>query len=219
MSARTFHFGAIKLDELRIYVVDPVDAKIRDISQGGMALYSEVPLALHKSYRFKIQAGLSSVALDADVVRCTLQNLEEDLEGHTHPLYVNAVRFMIQRNPLEISLLEILAHNIGDERRSTPRMKPKEELMVEIAHPMVDTVVRKLDDEGIDLWGEEVPDMEDNITVLLQAGYETLLLPVRLIHVSKKDGEKNFTSRLEFGALDDLQRRMITDLAACLAEG
>lgn len=217
MSARTFHFGAIKRDDLRIYVVDPVDAKIRDISQGGMALYSEVPLALHKSYRFKIQAGLSSVALDAEVIRCTLQNLEEDLEGHTHPLYVNAVRFMIQRNPLEISLLEILAHNIGDERRSTPRMKPKEELSVEIAHPMAATSVLEVDEEGIDLSGEEVPDVNDDFTILLQAGYETLLLPVRLIHVSKKDGDKNFTSRLEFCALDDRQRRMITDLAAGLS--
>lgn len=202
--------------DIRVYIADPVDARVVDISQGGMAIHTVVPLHIGHRYRLEISGPNSAVSLDGEVVRCNVCELSEDLEGHHFPLYLNGLRFLIQRNPIEISLLEIMHDNVRNERRMNPRMKPVEPLAVRIAHPF-DCRVTALSPEAITVSSREIPDIDDELDLLLQAHFETLSLHTRLLHISKKDGEDAYTTRLELIRLTEQDRAMLEGLLEALA--
>ena len=205
-------FDGLTFEDIRVYAVDPVDAHVVDISQGGMAVHTVIPLHMGEQYRFKVSVANSTVSLDGEVVRCNLQELSEDQEGHSVPIYLNGVQFLIQRNPLEISLLEVLHSNVQNERRAMPRMKPQEVMRVEIAHPL-NCIILDLTTNGIVLQSDFIPDMNEERQLLLQAAYEIIVLPTRVLHVSKKDGEANYNTKLEFTQLGDHEQAVILGLA------
>ncbi|MDJ0835313.1 MAG: PilZ domain-containing protein [Acidobacteriota bacterium] len=206
-------FDGLTLEDIRVYAVDPVDARVIDISQGGMAVETIVPLHMGEQYRFKISVANSSVSLDGEVIRCSLQQLSEDVEGHNVPVYLNGVRFLIQRNPLEISLLEVLHANVVGERRTSPRLKPQMMMRVEIAHPL-NSIIKELGEDGLTMESDIIPDMDEERNLLLQAGYETLILPTRVLHVSKKEGFDSYNTRLEFTSVGEHESAVLSALAA-----
>jgi len=217
MSRIKIRFGKVDLADIRVYIVDPVDASVVDISQGGMAIHTIVPLHIGHQYRLEVSGAGSSVSLDGEVVRCKVKELSEDLDGTHFPLYLNGIRFMIQRNPIEISLLEIMHANVGSERRQSPRMKPLEPLSVKIAHPFACRLV-ELSGEGVTVSSTEIPDIDDELDLLLQVGYETLLLHTRLLHVSKRDGEDAYHTRLELVRLEARNQELLSALLEAVAD-
>ena len=188
--------------DIKILAVDPVGATILNISQTGMAIQTWRPLSMNQRYRFTVSCNDSTVSLDGKVIRCNLGELAQKTSGGALPVYLNGIRFLLERNALEVSLLEILHDNILNEKRIAPRIKPHARISLTIAHPM-DWQVVAMESDGILIHSAFLPDMDETYELVVQAGSESLPLMARILHVSKKEGASHYFTRFEFVELEE----------------
>jgi len=203
--------------DIKILAVDPVGATILNISQTGMAVQTRRPLSMGQQYRFSVSCNNSTVSLDGEVIRCNLDELAEKTDGGAMPVYLNGINFLLERNALEVSLLEILHDNIRNEKRISPRIRPQARIRLTIAHPMDWTVVN-FDSNGLLVHSDLLPDMEEVYEMVVQAGAVSLPLMARILHVSKKEGLSHYFIRFEFVQLDDEIEDSLGSIVACLKE-
>ena len=188
----------LSLADVGVYLLVAQDATILNLSQGGMAVETVHPLIIRKAYRFCINAGSSTVILDGEVVRCNLVEVTENEAGDSVPMYHNGIQFLIERNPIEISLLEIMQANLaGEKRMASQRVVPLHNLKADIGHTCMSRLVQ-FSGDGLVFESDALWDMDQNWPLMIQVGSTSLTVSGRVVNASKRSDHASYSSRIEF---------------------
>ena len=103
--------------QIKAYVLELENTPVLNISQVGLSLQTEHPLAIGQTYALHLKSAQERVILNAVVVRCHLSELGEGSDGIQKPLYHSGVEFHMERNPKEERLMYILQDNLYGEKR------------------------------------------------------------------------------------------------------
>lgn len=203
--------GTLSFDDIRAYMLEAADAPIINIGQKGMALQTVEPLTIGNNYYFRIKCGQMSVTLLGQVVRCHLNELAVVSTGGQQPLYHNGVSFNIERNPIEIALLDILQENRRGEKRTDFRIAPVKDMLADVARSSF--MVKEFDESGVLLESTHLPDLDEDWPLMILVGPESFRVDCRVIYASKKSDSPNFATRLEYPELDEALARFIRSVA------
>ena len=186
------------LDKIRPCVVDGRNIPVLNISQVGISLQTRTPLVIGQIYVLILKTETRSLVIDGMVVRCHLSELAESVAGGQMPLYHNGIEFHLERNPKELCLLQIIQENLyGEKRLGATRITPIKSLNVDVGRPCF-IRVKQLSTEGMLVESEVLLDMDEEWYLLLQLGDAYVEVNSRIVHVSKKDEEECYLTRLEF---------------------
>jgi len=206
----------LNLTQIGISIVVDLNVPVLNFSQGGLAIQTEHPLTMGGIYQFKLAHDEKSVTLDGEVVRCNLTELAESVSGEPMTLYLNGIRFMIERNPIELSMLDILTDHMVGEKRATPRTKPRKKMVVDIGRSCF-TQVHSITMGSALLECRELLDMDQDWNLMIQAEGRNVNIPARVLHASKKDAAESYEIHVEFYRpgrealifLEDLAKRLV----------
>lgn len=207
----------LTLDQLRVCVVVASDLHVLNISQSGCALQTEKPLTMGKIYSLQMMFDSQSVTIDGEVARCNLSEIADFPDGHQSPLYLNGIHFQIDRNPLELSLLDILHDNIlGEKRRMGHRVRPLRTIIAHVGRPCF-SAIEELTSTGILLESTELIDLDQDWELMIQAAGHSVRVPVRVLHASKRDDAAHYDMKMEFLPLSEDQRAFLDGLITRLS--
>jgi hypothetical protein len=202
----------LTLAQIGISIVVDLDVPVLNFSQSGLAIQTEHPLTMGAIYQFRLSHEEKSVTLDGEVVRCNLTELAETVTGEPVTLYLNGIRFMIERNPIELSMLDIMTGHMGRENRAAPRIKPRQKMLVDIGRPCFSQILAITMGSAL-LECSELLDMDQDWNLMIQVEGRNVIIPARVQHASKKNNADSFEINVEFYKPDKQALIFLEDLA------
>lgn len=208
---------AMTLEQIRVCILIERDLTVLNISQNGLAVQTVKPLTMGQVYSLQLTCEGKSVTLDGEVARCNLSEIAETVNGIQEPCYLNGLHFAMNRNPLELSLLDILYSNTMGEKRRSTRIKPLQRMTLDIGNPCF-TRVKSFTERGILLQSTELIDLDRDWNLMIQADGRSLVINGRVVHASKKTNELTYSIQVEFIGLDEGQKAWLDLIVRKLEE-
>lgn len=182
----------------RAYLVIAGNQPVMNISQVGVSIQTRHSLIIGQRYPIYMYSEYHNLLVDGLVVRCSLSELAEMVDGHREPRYVNGIEFHMERNPKEERLLGIIQENIyGEKRIGSSRVTPIKPLFADVCTDCFPQIER-LTTSSILLECRELLDMEKEWTLLLFREETCTRLASRIIQAAKKEDRTTFQILFEF---------------------